>query len=356
MATSATFNNITYHGNDGDIGEAIVKRLIQGLALERLGFVVRTDITVREEMLFVALQDKLTRPGTGCGVSANNGNVSVSSKWLEPRDCEIEDVYCAKDWDKKVKGVALKVGVNLKDMTDTDIGKLLVELYADVWKRDSKNLALNGDTAQAGGSQANAAFYATMDGIWKYLMSGVASAAGDGAQVQRFTVAATTSTALPADYTANVFLPGLYAKQSNRMRAMDDENPEGNDGEASRVSEKLYVVSDELWENYYQTLANNKVLESSWRVLQDGSKTLSYRGIPVVREHLFDEGAADKGETTIRRGWLVVQGNLEAGFDTDTEGAVMEFFYDKKSKSNTMRINWQECVNYAQGDMIVVGY
>lgn len=347
MATSVAFNNITYHGNDGDIGSAIVKRVIQGLALERLGFVVRTDVTVRTEMLFVALADKLTRPGTGCAPSANNGGLRFDSKWLEPRDCEIEDVYCAKDFDNKIKGLALKVGVNLKDLTDTDLGKLIVELYADVWKRDAKNLALNGD-------QANASpFYSTLDGIWKYLMVGVAAAAGDGAQVKRFVVTPAAG-ALPVNYTRDVFLPGLYALQSNRMRQMDDENPETIDGLTS--SQKLYVVSDELWENYYQTLASNDKLDASWMVMQNGLKTISYRGIPVVREHLFSEGAADKGETTINRGYLTVQGNLEVGMDTDSQDAVMDFFYDKKSKTNTMRINWKEAVNYAQGDMIVVGY
>jgi len=348
MATAVAFNNITYHGNDGDIGSAIVKRVIQGLALERLGFVVRTDVTVRTEMLFVALADKLTRAGTGCAASANNGALRFDSKWLEPKDLEIEDVYCAKDFDNKIKGLALKVGVNLKDLTDTDLGRLIVELYADVWKRDAKNLALNGDTANA------SPFYSTMDGIWKYFMAGVAAAAGDGAQIQRFTIAAAANAALPANYSRDIFLPGLYAKQTSRMRQLDDENAEVVDG--TTTSEKLYVVSDEIYENYYQSLASNNALESSWRVLQDGTKTISYRGIPVVREHLFDEGATDKGEATIRRGYLTVRGNLEVGMDTDSQDAVMDFFYDKKSKTNTMRINWKEAVNYAQGDMTVVGY
>jgi hypothetical protein len=348
MATSVAFNNISYHGNDGDIGAAIVKRVIQGLALARLGFTVRTDVTERTGMLFIALADKLTRPGTGCAPSANNGQMTVSEKWLDPQDCEIEDVYCAKDWDKKIKGLALKVGVNLKDLTDTDLGKLIVELYASVWMRDSKNLALNGDTANA------SPFYATIDGIWKWLMAGVAAAAGDGAQVQRYVVTAAANVVLPANYTRDVFLPGLYAKQTQRMRQLDDENPEVVDGNVT--SEKVFVVSDELYENYYQSLSSNDKLESSWRTLQDGSKALSYRGIPVVREHLFDEGATDKGEATIRRGYLTVMGNLEVGMDTDTESAVMDFFYDKKSKTNTMRINWKECTNYAQGDMTVVGY
>lgn len=348
MATAVAFNNITYHGNDGDLGTAIVKRVIQGLALERLGFVVRTDVTVRTEMLFVGLADKLTRPGTGCAVSANNGALRFDSKWLEPRDCEIEDVYCAKDFDNKVKGLALKLGVQLKDITDTDLGRLIVQLYADVWMRDSKNLALNGDLAAA------SAFYATIDGIWKYLMLGVAGAAGDGAGVQRFTIAAPAGAPLPLNYARDIFLPGLYAKQSSRMRQLDDENMEMVDG--LTTSEKRFVVSDEIHENYYQSLSSNDKLETSFRTLQDGTKAISFRGIPVVREHLFDEGATDKGEATVRRGWLTVMGNLEAGFDTDTEAAVMEFFYDKKSKQNIMRINWKEAVNYAQGDMTVVGY
>lgn len=349
MATSAPlFNNITYHGADGDIGSAIVKRVIQGLALERLGFVVRTDVTVRTEMLFVSLADKLTRRGTGCAPSSKNGALRFDSKWLEPVDCEIEDEYCAKDFDNKVKGLALKTGVNLKDLTDTDIGKLMVSLYADVWMKDKKNLALNGDTANA------SPFYATVDGIWKYLMLGVASAAGDGAQIQRFPITAPAGAALPANYARDIFLPGLYAKQGNRMRQLDDENVEVVDG--LTTSEKRFVVSDDLYENYYQSLSTNDRLETSFRTLQDGTKTISFRGIPVVREHLFDEGATDKGETTVRRGYLTVMGNLELGVDTDTEGAVMDFFYDKKSKLNTMRINWKQAVNFAQGDMTVVGY
>ncbi len=334
MATAVAFNNLTYHGNDGDIGSAIVKRVIQGLRLEELGFVVRTDVTVRSEMLFVGLADKLTRAGTGCGVSANNGNLRFDSKWLEPKDLEIEDVYCAKDFDNKIKGLALKLGVNLKDLTDTDLGRLIVELYADVWMRDSKNLAINGDTANA------SPFYSTMDGAWKYLFAGVAAAAGDGAQVQRFTA---VTTALPADYARDIFLPGLYALQPKRMKEIAD-------------TDKVYAVTDAIWENYYQSLSSNGQLESSFSTLQNGTQVLKYRGINVVKEYLFEEGATDLTSTRPNRGWLTVKGNLEVGMDTDSQDAVMDFFYDKKSKTNTMRINWKEAVNYAQGDMTVVGY
>ena len=331
MATTAT-TDLEFHGNDGELGTAIVAHVVEGAALEDFGIRVRTDVTVRESTLFVALAAKLMRAGTACGTSANNGALAIDERWLEPDDVEIEDTYCAHDFDKLIKGLKLKVGVKLKDLTGTQVETILKELYGNVWIHDLRSLALNGDKAAA------VAFYASTDGAFKQLIAGVAETTAPH-KVKRFNTGTST---LAANAVRDTVLPGMYAAQDTRMQDVPDE-------------QKRFVLNAAMWENYYQSFVGT-TLESMLVTLESGKKALTYRGIKVVKAMVIDEAITDLTITTKNRGYLTVDNNIECGLDTDTEDAVMELIYDKITKKNIIRINHKMGVNYADGAMTVVAY
>ncbi|KAA3438466.1 hypothetical protein [Rufibacter hautae] len=106
-----------------------------------------------------------------------------------------------------------------------------------------------------------------------------------------------------------------------------------------------------------QSLTKNKALESSWITMQDSVKTVSFMGIPVVKVAIWDQKVKSLlGGVLPHRGVLFLKDAVQIWNDTDTEDAVMDFWYDKTTDKNYLRIRYKMGVGYFDGALVTVGY
>lgn len=327
----------------GELRDAIIQRAEQHAALADLGFAPRHNVTTRTETLKVSLNSKITRKRTTHGTATNKGALTITPRYLDPVNVHIEDEYNSLQFQGLISKLMLKLGMQIGDLTDTDIDTLVTELYAEVWGRDKRSLVLNGDDTLNPLAGDTEAFYSSIKGIWQHIYAGVALGGGDPDKVARVNINAIQGAAMAAGYMKATLLPNMYKAQVERMKAMPDEN-------------KVFVVTDHMYDNYVDSLEGNAALESSWATMQNGTKAPKFKGIPVVKAALLDVATTDLTLTNRHRAYLTVQGNLEVGDDTDTPSAVAKFFYTEKQDVNTMRIQYQLCCNYSEGDLLIAAY
>lgn len=323
--------DITFCGKEpGSIGEAVVRKVFSAPDLGALGLNLREDVVVKEKMYHVSMQEGITRKREGCG-TPDVGGISFREKFLEPVNLEISMHFCAEDFAGTVAELARKKGYDVNNLEGTQLQTIIEELVTPIWRRDMLTIAEFGDTASAD------PMLSAMDGMWKQIFAGVALTGSDPDKITR--AVTVPAGALAADYAINTFLPGLYFGQPELMKDVDD-------------AQKVFVVSGSIYENYMQSLIANRALESSWTDLQNGVRTVTYMGIPVVQDRLIDQKAA----TLKHRGYLTVKDGFQLATDTMQDSQVMTFWYDKTTDKNYIRVRYKLAVNYVDGDVIVVGY
>ena len=343
MPVSIDLSKATYCGNEpGSIAEAMVRGVFNPIDLALLGFAVREDVVVKEKMYLASMAENITRKRLACAEKTNSGAFILREKFLTPANLQIWDQICAEDFGGKVTELARKKGFDVNNLEGTEIEKLISELYSGVWKRDMLAIVQFGDTAldataTAGALQAQNQTLVTMDGIWKQIFAAVALVAGDPDKITR--AVTVPAGALPANYARDIFLPGLYFGQSELMKQVDN-------------SEKKFVVAGSIYDNYLQSLMNTPAINASFQILQDGQTRLSYNGIEVIANRMIDQ----KTTTLKNRGYLIVQGGVQVGTDTQQETQVMKTWYSQDTDLNNVQIRYKLAVNFIDGDALVVGY
>jgi hypothetical protein len=337
MAVSIDLSKATYCGNEpGSIAEAMVRGVFNPIDLAEIGADVREDVVVKEKMYLVSMQENITRKRLACAEKTNSGALVLREKFLTPTNLQIWDQICAEDFGGKVTELARKKGFDINNLEGTQIETLIESLYGPIWKRDMLSIAQFGDTALDPAVSDLNKTLSTMDGLWKQIFAGVALTSGDPDKITR---AVTVPGSLTANYTRDTFLPGLYFGQSELMKQVED-------------SEKKFVISGSLYENYLQSLMATPNIEGSFLILQDGKPVLYYNGIRVIANRMIDQ----KTTTLKHRGYLIVQGAFQIATDTQQETQVMKTWYSQDTDLNNVQVRYKLAVNYIDGDGLVVGY
>ena len=342
MPVSIDLSSATYCGNEpGSIAEAMVRGVFNPIDLALLGFNVREDVVVKEKMYLASMQENITRKRLTCAEKTNSGAFKLREKFLNPSNLQIWDQICGEDFGGKVTELARTKGYDINNLEGTEIQTLISTLYSGVWKRDMLAIAQFGDTAldavTPGPLLAQNQTLVTMDGIWKQIFAAVALLAGDPDKITR--AVTVPGGALAANFTRDIFLPGLYFGQSEIMKQVDN-------------SEKKFVVAGALYDNYLQSLMSTPAINASFQILQDGQTRLSYNGMEVIANRMIDQ----KTVTLKNRGYLIVQGGVQVGTDTQQETQVMKTWYSQDTDLNNVQIRYKLAVNFIDGDALVVGY
>lgn len=361
----------TYYGKDVDSPGDVIKRgMFTNQELSDLGFTVREDVVVPEKMYMATMQDGITRKRVGCGERTNSGAFIAREKVLSTIPLQIWDEICAEDFAGTFWEKYRKKGYDVNNLEDTLLMDVIMELYMEVGKRDLLSIVQFGDTSlNAGAAVANPgptgtptekAAYAkykllktlsSMDGFWKKVFDGVAARGTDAGDPDGIIRAVNIDQAapLPANYTRDTLLPGLYNGQSDLMDQVDD-------------SEKTIVLSRELYTNLEGSLRTFSVTgERAYDLYRDGAGDLMFNGIKVVKNKLIEQKAltpyaAGDPRTFKRRAYLIVNGGFQVGTDTYQDSQKFEGWYSKDTDLNNIRMRYKLGLQYMDGDVVVVAY
>lgn len=338
--------NITTYTYPGVLSKEIIQKpKIDTPALSAL-FTIRNGVRSKEQLHLMQPLTSVLSKGTAACIPTYSQSGSITGKTLETGLFEINLSWCKKEFqgllssynalgdDPSLVGDGLsgyELGGRLRSLI---IDEVLETARQDVWK-----IALFGQTAFTGSS-----VYSTIDGLWTNYLDNFAS----------YCIKPVTN-ALPNGATSV-----LNADQArDTFRLMFTSAPILLKQMISSGKVKLFVTGS-MWENYLLSLETNCCVEGSWRLQQDGAKTLYYRGVELVPLWIADQ--ALENETNPYTGLLrhfailTLPENNIFGVENQSDLNNLEMCYECKDKTTYLQGEMRFGTNFLNCDLTVIAY
>lgn len=266
---------------------------------------------------------------TGCG-DAETGTFDVNDKVIEAGRLRVAVSECQDAFFGTYIEESFKNGINVFDLTGTDLMDTVLANVRQSIGNDITKLAWWGDTDEAG---ASASCYNATDGWWKLL---IADTTVDGNKV-----------AIPNS--------GAWATGDaiTALRAMWSSAPSALQGVDSR--DKAIYVSRTLFDDYLTTLEDLGNAEG-YSTLVDGLVKVYFRGVEVIPMYSWDTAATQVGATDDIRACYVAKQNLAVGTDTNDPQGEMKMFYDDLTEKVYVRSYFKMGVQFLHDSMVQIGY
>lgn len=325
--------NVTYGGKtptDGLSSSLIFKPVLETPAFTSLGYDVREDIQSSEPMYKLVPSDKVTKKATTCGWNPSGKIADIIDDTIDVVKLKIEQEQCAMDFDGTILQTVKKRGYDRENLVGTEFETILNDIAQPIIYRDLNRIISLADTASADPN------YSQLDGKWAKIYAGVAAGT-------IFKAAELPDTGDLAAGAANTALMAVFFSAPMELQSLAPE-------------QKIIVVTRSVYNNYLQYLATNSQLESSWNVLQNGQKTLSFFGVPVVAEDIVDTYVAADDLLIPHRIYYTAINNITIGTDLESDFSYIDFWYEKKEQMNLMRVEYKLGVSLGWGELFSVAY
>lgn len=338
--------NITTYTYPGILSkELITKPKINTPALSEL-FTVRNGVRSKEQLHLINPLTSVLAKGTAACIPTYSQSGSITGKTLETGLFEINLSWCKKEFQGLLSSFNVfgddpaYVGDGLSGyelggkLRSAILDEILEAARLDVWR-----VALFGQTAFTGSS-----VYSTIDGLWTNYLDAFAS----------YCVKPVTNS-LPN--AANSTLNANQARDTFRMMFTQAPIILKQLFASGRV--KLFVTGS-MWENYLQSLEDNCCVEGSWRLQQDGTKTLQYRGVDLVPLWIADQVL--ENETSPYSGLLrhfailTLPENNVFGTENTSDLNNLELCYECKDKTTYIQGEMRFGTNFVNCDLTVIAY
>ena len=338
--------NITTYTYPGILSkELLQKPKIDTPALSAL-FSVRNGVRSKEQLHLVAPLTSVLEKGTAACIPSYSQAGSITGKTLETGLFEINLSWCKKEFqgllstynvfgdDPSLVGDGLsgyELGGKLRSLI---LDEILEQARQDIWK-----IALFGQTEFTGSS-----VYSTIDGLWTNYLDNFAS----------YCIKPVTN-ALPNGTTSV-----LNANQArDTFRDMWRGAPILLKQQFASGRVKLFVTGS-MWENYLTSLETDCCTEGSWKLGQDGARTLYFRGIELVPLWIADytlENDTNPYTGLLRHfAILTIPENNIFGVENTSDLNNLELCYDCKDKTTYIQGEMRFGTNFIHCDLTVIAY
>lgn len=338
---------------EGEDAGFFLKDVTENESVTSFGFDVIDEVT--DSYIYLNTEfDKITKKKTTCGYTNNTDGADIYRKKLTLVELQAYKEQCYKVFDNTVFRKKLKRGSDAADMTDGEIGNMLKDFVTPVIARDAIRILFLGDTA-VGNSDYN-----QLDGIYKVLAGGAATADDSGVKIPD--AGAITDAMLSTDVPTAGSVIGqteieklfarVYAAQHRKLRQVAD-------------SEKRFIVTGSIYDAWADfIISKNGALESSMSLLQNGVSVLKYRGIPIIPVRLVDEYlAADfyvgsPGTTAEPNRMILTKAdNHVLALDVTAPENEVRFWFDENTEKTKFRATYQMAYTYKYPEyMVIAGF
>lgn len=325
--------------------ELIQKPKINTPAITDL-FTVRQGIRAGEYLNLVAPLTSVLEKGTASCEPTYSQSGSISAKQITTGLFEINKSWCKKEFqgllsnynilgdDPNLVGNGLsgyELGGRLRTVILDEIAE---QARLDVWK-----VALFGQTAFTGSS-----VYSTIDGLWTNYLDSFASYC---VKPVRNDLPNGATSVLNTNQARDTFRM-MWGQAPILLKQMFG---------SGRV--KLFVTGS-MWENYYDSLIDNCCVEGSWKMGQDGTNTLYYRGIQLVPLWIADSTLENDTNpyTGLLRHFaiLTLPENNIFGVESMSDLNNLELCYDCRTKTTYIQGEMRFGTQFLQCDLTVIAY
>jgi hypothetical protein len=327
--------------------ELIQKPKIDTPAITEL-FTVRQGIRAGEHLNLVQPLTRVLQKGTAACEPTYTQAGSITDRFITTGLFEINQSWCKKEFQGLLSNYNVLGDSNLvgNGLSGYELGGKLRSIILDetteqgridIWK-----VALFGDNSLGAGSTN---MFSTIDGLWTNYLDNFAN----------YCIKPVTN-ALPNQHNST-----LNANQARDVfRQMYSGAPIILKQMFKNPNLKLYVTGS-MWENYLQTLEDNCCVEGSWRLAQDGTKDLYFRGIKLVPLWVADltlESDTDNPFYDELRHFAIMtipQNNI-FGVESMADLNNLEICYDCRTKTTYIQGEMRFGTQFLQCDLTVIAY
>lgn len=341
--------NITTYTYPGILSkELIQKPKIDTPAIGEL-FTVRSGVRSKEQLHLMTplTAGQVLSKGTATCEPTYTQAGSITGKTLETGLFDINLSWCKKEFQGLLSNYnalgddpsLVQDGLSGYDLSGQGIRNKILDEVTEGGRLDFWRVALFGQTGYLGSS-----FYSTIDGLWTNYLDNFSN----------YCIKPVTN-ALPNQ--ANSTLNANQARDT--FRAMFTQAPIILKQLIVSGKLKLFVTGS-MWENYLQSLEENCCVEGSWRLLQDGTKKLTYRGVELVPLWIADQVL--ENETSPYSGLLrhfailTLPENNILGVENASDLNNIEMCYDCRTKTTYIQGEMRFGTNFLNCDLTVIAY
>jgi len=339
--------NITTYTYPGILSkELFQKPKIDTPALSAL-FSIRNGVRSKEQLHLVAPLTSVLAKGTADCVPTYSQAGSITGKTLETGLFEINLSWCKKEFqgllstfnvfgdDKALIGDGLsgyELGGKIRSLI---LDEVMEAARQDVWK-----IAFLGQSAFNGSS-----VYSTIDGLWTNYLDNFASYC---IKPIRNDLPNGSDSVLSANQARDTFRLMWQGAPIILRQLMST---------GGRV--KLFVTGS-MWDNYLTSLEDNCCVEGSWKLGQDGAKTLYYRGIELIPLWIIDYALENDTTpyTDLLRHFAIMTlpENNVFGVENQSDLNNLELCYQCKDKTTYIQGEMRFGTNFINCDLTVIAY
>lgn len=283
--------------------------------IAEVGIKVIEDIQSRLYVFYNSKLDKVTKANPGCSSSVTGTGTAITRELIQVTDLELFLSECYTVFDQTLYETARKKGVEIADLTGTEIETLMRDTLLPTIERDMQRIMWLADTANVGDTN-----YSMLDGFFVKITAAVTAGT-----VENVTTATVTTPALAFDVLNRVYLNQKLVMKSQPLNS------------------KLFLVTQDVYENYVQYLSTLGTDEISHTNLTNGITAVKFMGIPVVPMALWTEYlSADFSSDDQSRVILLVKDEaLILGVDASSDTTMVDIWYEKKDKLNYTRVDYK---------------
>jgi hypothetical protein len=290
-----------------------------------------------QKMLFAGTLDNILRQRKGCGFDPVAG-LKMNQRCISVTRVKGETAECFEEFSQTILQELLRSGVEMGDLTGTQIAAIILERLQTAAVRQINMLAFFGDKASGNAAQN------IVDGLWTVYLPQLVT--------QNLTprVNSTSGTALGAGDAIALF-DAVFDGATNELDAFDE-------------GEKVIMTTRQVWEQLKKDYRDN--VQGSCCFLEqveNGRERLFYNGIEVMKMARW-EGLASQFMGTVLPGVtsnfnLVLythRRNLVLGTNMVSDINRIQTWFDMDSEEYRTRQAFQLGFNYVHPSLFSVAY
>ena len=288
------------------------------------------------------LTSALSKPSGDCNPVYTQAG-TITDKQLITGQFAVNHEWCAEEFAVVCNAIVEKytgMGVDFYEL-QPNLQSLIFEREVAAMKYDLWKVMFFGDNSLGTGSTN---IYSIIDGVLTKFFD--SEAAYCVMPVNNATFPNQHNSILAADNARDV-LRQLWGQSNIRLKSV----PNG---------QKAFWVTGSVWENYYDSLINNCCTEGSWRLAQDGTTDLYYRGIKLIPLWFADDtlGAATNADSNpfydeVRHFAIyTAKGNHYMGVERTSDLDNLTMCFDCRTNSTLIKGRFRAGYNFVQCDLI----
>ena len=318
------------------------------------------NIVAKQQIAYLGLLTMVGRSGSGCNPNADTPTAPLSEKFWNPSPITFRLKECYTTYNASFFVWAQNKGIKRADLTNTDVFNFIQQRVTTnldesqlrhAWFGDTDASNYNGSPAGIITNGVNVDLVNAFDGFFKQIYAIVAGdATRKGATITKNSGGTYALQAFDATDTTNKVVIGYFrstlTKADLRLRGRAD---------------KIFIVTQSVYDQYLTELESYSAIESAYKLQQDGTTQLTYRGIPVIPFAFLDrmvDVLQNNGTKWYQphRIVLTTKQNLQIGVEDESSLKQLESFYDQTTKENIMDAEWLMDAKVIQNYMIEVAY